>query len=202
MRALISMSGIVGKSQDEVLGVLNSYFNKNSKVLKETALNTEIYKLFLLSESNNNSVILYPELFSEINEVAIYLGKKLDSPIFNFYIYDVDLWMYELFYDGKIIDRFCPLPRYIEDIGIEEIKLYKGNPKVVCKFLEAIQFDEIREYYKPWTEKLIKSQEKAYSNDEFTYGMNWQAVDFMRKLGLKYPIVDEEELIGRAFKLI
>lgn len=202
MRALISMSGIIGKSQDEVLKVLNSYFNNEGKELKETALNIEVYKLFLLNENKNNCVILYPEDFLSYKEVALYLEETFNIPIFNFHIYDLDLWVYEMYYEGKIIDKFNPLPKYIEEIQENEVNLYKGNPEVVCKYLNNVKIDDIIEYYKPWTDNLIQSKKKAYTSDEFSYGVNWQCVDFMKKLNLNYPIIDEEETIGRAFKLI
>lgn len=200
MGKFISMSGIIGKSQSEVLETLKSYFDNQNKELKETALNTEIYDLFLLNEEKNNSIIIYPEEFFEFKVMAVYFSEKFKKPIFNFYIYDGYLWMYEMYYDGQLIDKFNPIPSFLDHEN--EIDSYKGNPEIVCKYLKSIELSEIKEYYKFWTEELINSKEKAYPTDEFSYGMDWQVVDFMKKLNLKYPIIDEEETIGRAFKLI
>jgi hypothetical protein len=41
---------------------------------------------------------------------------------------------------------------------------------------------------------------KTYPEDEFVYE-DWQLVDFMKKLGLPYPIDDKGNLTGQAFKL-
>lgn len=203
MGAFISMSGIVGKSQMEVLESLNYYFKDQYQELKESALNTEIYDLFLLNEYKNNSVILYPEGFCEFEKIAIFLAEEFKVPIFNFYIYDGDLWMYEMYYEGKIIDRFNPVPNYlVKDIDENEIESCKGNPEIICHYFKSVELNDIKEYYKFWTEELINNKIKAYPTDEFSYGMDWQAVDFMKKLNMKYPITDEEETIGRAFKLV
>lgn len=202
MGAFISMSGIIGKNLCEVLETLNSYFGILNKELEETALASEIYNLFLLDEYKNNTVLIYPETFFEFEEIAMYLSKELKIPIFNFYIYDTDLWVYEMYYDGKIIDKFNPSPKYLNNIDENRLELYKGNPEIVCEYVKNIEFKDIKEYYRPWTEELISNKKKAYSDDEFYYGSNWQAVDYMKKLNLKYPITDEEETIGRAFKLI
>jgi len=202
MGAFIAMSGIVGKSPNDVLKVLNAYFKDQYQELKETALTTEIYNLFLLNGEKNNSVVLYPDGFFELEEIAIYLERELKVPIFNFSIYESDLWMYEMYYDGKIIDKFNPMAEYVEDSDENETQAYKGNPEIVCKYLKGIELNDIKEYYKFWTEELINNKEKAYPTDEFSYGMDWQIIDFMKKLNLKYPITDEEETIGRAFKLV
>lgn len=71
MGTFISMSGIIGKNLGEVLQTLNSYFGIQNKELKETALSTEIYNLFILDEYKNNTVLIYPETFFEFEEIAI-----------------------------------------------------------------------------------------------------------------------------------
>lgn len=200
MGTFISMSGIIGKSQDEVLQSLNSYFRSKYKTLEETSLVKEIYDLFILNEDKNNTVIIYPVTFYQFEEIAVYLSEKFQVPIFNFYIYDGDLWIYEMYCSGKIIDKFNPMSYRWEDEN--KIQSYKGKPEIVCSYLEGIELNDINEYYKIWTEDLINNNVKAYPDDEFSYGMTWQVVDFMQKLNLKYPITDEEETIGRAFKVI
>jgi hypothetical protein len=202
MGTFVALSGIIGKTEIEALKALNSYFEKMNKELKETALNTEIYNLFILSEDKKNTVIIYPENFSEFREIAMHLTRELRVPIFNIYVYDIGLWMYEMYYNGEIIDKFIPMAKCLKDIQEIDIQSYKGNPNIVCKYLNNINIEDIKEYYKFWTDDFIKCKEKAYENDEFPYGVNWQAVDFMNKLNLKYPITDEEETIGRVFKLI
>lgn len=199
MGTFISMSGIINKSQEEVLQALSSYFKYQHKKLKLTALNTEIYKLFLLYENENNSIILYPKNFSEYNEIALYLADVFSSPIINFNIYNDNLWTYEVYFNGQIIDYFNPIAQRTDN---KSDKVYVGNPKIVCNFCHKVELNDIKEYYRLWTNELIINKQKAYSDDEFAYGENWQVVDFMRKLNLKYPITDEEETIGSAFKLI
>jgi len=41
---------------------------------------------------------------------------------------------------------------------------------------------------------------KAYPDDEFSAGEDWQLVDFMRKLGLVYPVSDDGELSGITYR--
>lgn len=42
---------------------------------------------------------------------------------------------------------------------------------------------------------------KAYPDDEFGMGDCWQMADFMRKLGLPYPISDDGTILGVTYRL-
>lgn len=81
---------------------------------------------------------------------------------------------------GLLVDRTKrTMQKYLEDEENIETQTFKGNPKIVCQYLKNVKVKDIKEYYKLWTDKLIKSKKKAYPNDEFSYGVNWQAIDFI-----------------------
>jgi hypothetical protein len=44
-----------------------------------------------------------------------------------------------------------------------------------------------------------ESQEKAYPEDEFKNGCDWQMCDFIKKLGLIYPMDNEGKILGKTY---
>jgi hypothetical protein len=47
----------------------------------------------------------------------------------------------------------------------------------------------------------VREEGKAYPADEFEYGSDWQMADFMRAVGLEYPIDARGELLAGSVVL-
>ncbi|MGB6153897.1 MAG: hypothetical protein WBG48_18075, partial [Pricia sp.] len=122
-----------------------------------------------------------------------------NCPVFSFHIHDGDLWMYILFNKGEIVDQFNPLPDYWDDnLSQEEIDKQKGNAELISELIPKVKIKDIEKYLVRWT--LDGNEQKAYSDDEFE-NIDWQIVDFMRKIGLEYPINDSGNPNGTIFRL-
>ncbi len=121
------------------------------------------------------------------DELTECFSLKHDHPIMFLQIYDGDFWEY-IFYDkGELLDRFCPIPDYFEDLSDEELAQYKGNPQLIADQF-GIAAADIEKYFIFWTDEVSIDQ-KAYPKDEFGCE-DWQMSDFMRKIGFSYDLLD------------
>ena len=41
---------------------------------------------------------------------------------------------------------------------------------------------------------------KAYADDEFNFGDDWQLLDFMRRLSLPFPLAPDGQPVGETFR--
>jgi hypothetical protein len=106
--------------------------------------------------------------------------------------------MYELYVNGKTVDQFNPIPDYWSDEMSEEEKAsWGGNAAIVAKRCPGVREESIEKYLVRWhLDDLDRG--KAYADDEFGLE-DWQMVDFMRKVGLPYPIDQSGKCHGDAF---
>ena len=122
------------------------------------------------------------------------LSEELGKPVFSFHIHDGDLWMYVLFDQGQEVDRFNPMPDYWEELDDEaERESWRGNATAVAERVPGLAPESIERYLIFWDDEILLSagRPKAYPNDKFHIGDDWQIVDFMRRVGLSLPI-DEQ----------
>ena len=127
------------------------------------------------------------------------MSKELSTAAFSFHIHDSDLWMYVLYANGEIADQFNPIPNYwTEDISEEEIESWKGNAAIVLQYTTYTDLAAIENYLVRWDEEM-EGEKKAYPDDTFTYE-DYQVIDFMRKLGLPYPLTDDGDAKGDVYQ--
>ena len=144
-------------------------------------------------EYGGGAGILFNEDCSGYENLAEAISKETEKPILLLYIYDGDYWGYFLYDKGVEIDRFNPIPDYFEEVSEEQMEKEKGNAEIIARYFHVEKAD-IEKYLRFWTEEeLEEGQEKAYEDDEFSAGEDWQIADFMRKLGYPYEAWGEEE---------
>jgi hypothetical protein len=75
-------------------------------------------------------------------------------PVFSFHIHDGDFWMYILYFDGEVVDRFNPIPDYWNDnvstITEEEIDSWKGHAEVLTDYIPGLGIKQIENYLIRW----------------------------------------------------
>lgn len=198
MGMFLALSGIIGKTEEEVAPALASYAaSVGGGLLREDA--PERHDNFcVLGVADGNTTVLYPDHFPDWDDASTFLSKALKAPVFSLHIHDGDLWMYTLYADGKIVDRFNPVPDYWEEVSARERKMWKGNARVVAQYIPGLKPEDIGRYLTTWD--LDAEGEKAYPDD--AYGTeDWQLLDFMRRLKLPYPLTDEGRAKGTVYKL-
>ena len=105
-------------------------------------------------------------------------ARLVAGPAIVFLEYDQAAWGYCLFESGTLLDRFWSIPDAVETPAAE----CAGNVAVVSRV-----FGVTRDSIAPYIHHVTDFDAKAFAEDEFTLGDHWVRVDFMRRLGLKYP---------------
>ncbi|HOD82055.1 MAG: hypothetical protein BWX88_00775 [Planctomycetes bacterium ADurb.Bin126] len=192
MGLFLSMSGVVGGTEDSVIDALRTYAECNGGSLEDKQLTTEEDGCLVISKGIGGVTVLYPGDFFDWETVSQFLSERLAKAVFSFHIHDGDLWMYSLYEDGEVVDQFNPVPDYWQELEGEERDSWRGNPTAVAQRVPGLAPEEISRYLVRWDDEALKSplRKKAYPTDKFAYGEDWQLVDFMGKLGLDYPVDD------------
>ena len=195
----LSLSGIIGKTQNEVAQCLARYCEASEGGLMKEYLDAEHNNCCVIKEAHDNTVVYYPSGFIEWEQSSVFLSKELNAPVFSFHVHDGDLWMYVLFVNGAIVDQFNPIPEYWdENIGEEEIVSWRGNATTVAKYVPGLKPESIQKYLVSWD--IDEETKKAYETDEFV-NEYWQLTDFMKKVGLTYPFDSNNNSTGTTYKL-
>ena len=124
-----------------------------------------------------SSVMLHLNSFAA-EPLAAELSRIISGPAIAFFEYDQAAWGYCLFEHGNLLNRFWNIPEIVE-VPADQCK---GNVEILSRL-----FGTRPESIAPYLQPVIDSASKAFSDDEFTLGDHWVRVDFMRRLGLKYP---------------
>jgi hypothetical protein len=192
MGLFLSMSGVVGVSQEPVVDAVRTYAEENDGTLEEAELTIDDDGCLVISEGTGGVTVLYPGDFFDWDAAAQYLSKRLRQPVFSFHIHDGDLWMYLLYQNGEVVDQFNPVPDYWQELAENERQSWKGNAIAVARQVPGLAPEQIARYLVQWGDDVFETVErkKAYPTDQFHYGDDWQLVDFMSKLGLDYPVDD------------
>jgi hypothetical protein len=199
MGMFLSLSGVIGRTQEQVRDSLTKYASMVDGGLQEADLTTNDTNCCVIEQSHNNTTVFYPYNYVEWEKSSEFISRELNAPVFSFHIHDGDLWMYVLYVNGQIVDQFNPIPEYWdENLSDEEIQSWKGDASVVAKYI-AQPPGTIANYLTRWHLDAELS-EKAYDDDEFGCE-DWQLLDFMKKCGLPYPLDEDGNAKGKIYKL-
>lgn len=201
MGTFASLSGVIGKSYEEVLSSLKNYTASAGGGL-QPADHPKSYddNCCILKESYGNTTIHYPYNYTEWDNSSEFISRELNTTVFSFHIHDGDFWMYVMYCNGEVVDQFNPVPDYWEEnISDEEIESWKGDAETIARYVSYINAGDIRNYLIRWN---LDDEEnaKAYPDDECSKE-DWQLLDFMKKLKLPYPIDDNGSPDGQVFTL-
>jgi hypothetical protein len=200
MGMFLSASGLCGVSSADVEAGLQSYQSKKQRQFYPAPGTTNDPNILVMTETPDQKVfILYPGGFLEWDDLSKHLSSQLRCPVFSFHIHDGDLWMFVFFSQGEEITRFNPIPNYWDDsISDEEMDSWIGGASLIYAHWPGITEESINRYLVRW-DLEAGNQGKAYPEDEFETGQDWQMCDFIRKLGLAYPLDEKGDLAGKTY---
>ena len=199
MGIFLSLSGVIGKKQKDVVNSLTNFVKSVDGEIQQENLNTDNDNCCVIEETNGNTTIFYPHGYLQWDKSSEFISKDLNTPVFSCHIHDGDLWMYVLYFNGQIVDQFNPIPDYWNDnVSQKEIESWKGNAAIVAKYVTGIKQADIEKYLVRWN--LEEENIKAYPDDVFT-NEDWQLIDFMKKLRLPYPPDENGNTKGKVYKL-
>ena len=202
MGLFLSMSGVIGSNHIEVESALRRFCDeKNGEFVKES-LTTEDDCCLTICQAVGGVTVLYPAEFYDWDESSQFFSMETGKPAFSFHIHDGDLWMFVLYQEGKVVDQFNPIPEYWKDVDAKERQSWRGNAIEVAKRVPKLSPESISKYLIPWDDEILESSErmKAYPDDKFYYGDDWQLTDFMKRLGLVYPLDDKGTPLGPTYR--
>lgn len=197
MGIFLSLTGVIGKTQNEVSNGLAAYAASKDGGLEKKVLRPDDSHCCVIEEAAGNTTVLYPDAYLEWDESSRFLSQELKASVFSFHIHDGDWWSYFLFADGEVVDRFNPVPDYWEDLAEEEMDAWKGDAAVVANHSGIVKAD-VENYLVRWNPETTET--KAYPGDEFEQ-TDWQLLDFMKKLRLPYPLDEQGRPTGQTYKL-
>ncbi|MCI0380951.1 MAG: hypothetical protein L0215_25485 [Gemmataceae bacterium] len=201
MGLFLAASGVIGADSKAVERSVGSFVNAYGGTFEPRSGTTDDPNIAVITQGGPNTTVLYPREFMGWDELSQHLSKDLQVPVFSFHIHDGDLWMFVLFDKGEKVTQFNPIPEYWEELDPKEKASWSGDVLAICRHIPGLSPDSIKNYFVEWTEEVAGSGRKAYPDDEFAYGSDWQLTDFMRRVGLKYPVRDDGAPDGQTFRL-
>lgn len=201
MGQFLSMSGVIGAKRCQVEEALRRFAESRSGYFGEEPLDINDDTCLIIAPGESGVTVLYPGEFFDWDAASAALSLDLNRPVFSLHIHDSDLWTYVLFVDGEPIDQFNPLPEYWGELSEEEFVAWRGSAAIVAKHVPGLAAEDITRYFADWNPILDHDKrEKAYPDDEFCYGDDWQLCDFMRRVGLTFPIDERGNRLGETYR--
>ncbi|MDB5252557.1 MAG: hypothetical protein JWP27_1726 [Flaviaesturariibacter sp.] len=198
MGTFLSLSTVIGRDAATVTNALRTYAEKSGGRLEPRVASEELSDSCVIRESNGHTTISYPAAFMGWDDAAQTLSAVLSTTVFSFHIHDGDFWMYLLYRDGAVIDRFNPLPGYWEEMDEAAAATWKGSAARVAEAVPGADARSVSRYLVRW-DPDSEADTKAFASDQ--YGQeDWQLLDFMRALRLPFPFQDDGKPAGTVYR--
>ena len=202
MGLFLAMSGIVGAKKQAVEHALSSFVRTRDGAFRRTTRSTEEPNTLVLLDHESKCSVLYPWGFLEWDEASRHLSSELSAPVFSFHIHDEDLWMFVLFDRGEPVAQFNPLPEYWDDgISDDEKASWAGDAAKIATHVPGVTADAIGPYLRHW-DFDDEHPGKAFPDDQFHFQDCWQMCDFLKRVGLTYPLDDTGRAIGETYEFV
>ncbi len=201
MGLFLSASGVLSPDGNAVRDAIASYVATTGGMFEPRSGTTDDRNIGVMQTSESTTTVLYPDGFSDWDDLSKFLSVELKTPVFSFHIHDGDLWMFVAFDNGQEVAWFNPIPEYWKEVDDAERHRWAGNPQAVASLVPGLDTASIERYFVPWGEDVFASEQKSYDDDEFAIGVDWQLTDFMRRLGFVYPLDDTGNPTGETFYL-
>jgi len=199
MGEFVSMSGVCRASRRDVLKALEDFAVARGGTLAPAPGGEPFEHLILAGEDFGPVTVMYPNGFYSWDEASKHLSEALGAPVISLHIHDGDLWTYVLYRDGDEIDRFNPIPDYFSGfITPEERASWSGDAAIVAENWNGIDATSIERYLVTWNFD-DDGPDWAYQTDQRPIGDCWQMLDFMGKLGLRFPEDDQGQATGETY---
>jgi hypothetical protein len=193
MGLFLALNSVVGGTSAEVVSALSEFSGKHSGHLRPKERDAT---LMVIAAGKAGVTVFYPSEFLAWDDAAEFLSVRLGKQVFSFHIHDGDLWMFHLYVGGEMVTAFNPIPDYWGDVSDEEEM--RGDAAIVVQHVPGVTAASIERYLVRW-DLDADSPGKAYPDDEFLIGTDWQLCDFMKKLGFVYPIGADGQPLGECF---
>lgn len=199
MGLFLALSGVLSGDAAAVKAAIASYAATNQGEFEPRTGTMDDDCIGILQSTAATTTILHPYNFLDWDDLSRHISDELQTPVFSFHIHDGDLWMFIAFKNGEEFTWFNPMCEYWGELEAEEQQRWSGDATAVASLVPGLDPSAIERYFVNWTEEVLENPEKAYEDDEYNIGEDWQLVDFMKRLGFAYPLDDKGEPTGETF---
>ena len=197
------MSAAIGAGRDAVVDGLRSFAEARGGSIAQSARALDEPNTLALSADGGNCVALYPWEFLEWEEASEHLSIHLNGPVFFFHIHDGDFWVLVLFDKGRRVTQFNPIPAYWDDnISAKERASWAGDADAIAACVPGISAEAIRPYFCEWHLPAHNREGRAFPDDQFEFNDCDQLRDFLRRIGVQYPLNENFDPLGETFEFI
>ena len=202
MGLFLGMSSVVNRPLAAVVDSLTRFTESHGGSMEAHQQSRSDERTVVALEHAGHTNVLYPYGFASWDLGSQHLSRDLDTPVFSFHIHDGDLWMYVLYDKGLEVDQFNPVPDYWAELDDVQRQAWRGDAAKIAAAVPGAVPSQIERYLVHWGDEVFESdvQTRAYPDDRYFYGDDWQLVDFMSKLGFKYPVDDQGVPQGPTFR--
>jgi hypothetical protein len=154
----------------------------------------------LYQSPSGHCLIMPGQMLHDAEGLARHLSIRLPWPCVLLHFSDDVVWSYDLFQGGQVLDSYSSSPNYFAKASDDEALRLKGRPEVICANWPGVTVENIARYLTNKELLPSGSQSKAYDTDKSSECDAWQLCDFMRKLGLEYPVDENGDVICEPIK--
>ncbi len=201
MGLYLSASGVLSPNGKAVRNAISSFVAATGGIFEPRTGTTNDRGIGVIQSTESTTTVLYPDGFTDWNDLSKSLSAELKTSVFSFHIHDGDFWMFVAYNNGKEVAWFNPIPDYWDEIDDSERIRWSGDSNTVASLVPGLTADSVAQYFVPWTEDVMAIEQKSYDDDEFPIGVDWQLTDFMRRLGFVYPLDQSGNATGETFHL-
>lgn len=200
MGLFLAASGVVDRDGEQTAAGIAAYAASSGGIFEFRANETDDSKIGGIQSTTRSTTVLYPRDFLDW-ECSKFLSSTLQTAVFSFHIHDGDLWMFVVFDKGEEVAWFNPVPDYWGNISSKERLQWKGDPERTASLVTGVTPESIQHYLRTWTDVDYNAQHKAYPDDDYFIGEDFQLFDFMRRLKFDFPFDANGEVSGQTFSL-
>ncbi|MGB7156713.1 MAG: hypothetical protein WBD40_01525 [Tepidisphaeraceae bacterium] len=146
MGLFLAMSGLKGVSRARLEESLAAYARDNGMSFSPTSADPSNVDVLTIRSERLAHTVLYPGHFMEWDAVSAFLSIALRTTVVSMHIHDGDLWMYVLYVDGKVVDRFNPDPEYWGELSDEERESWSGNAELFASHWDGLHAADVSRY--------------------------------------------------------
>lgn len=154
----------------------------------------------LYQSPSGHCLIMPGQMLHDAEGIARSLSHHLSASSILLHFSDDVVWSYDLFQAGQMLDSYSSRPNYFATASEDQIMRLKGRPEVICSNWPNVRPDDIAFYLSNKELLADGSESKAYGTDKSPEWDAWQVCDFMRKLGLEYPVDENGDSIREPIK--
>jgi tetratricopeptide (TPR) repeat protein len=94
------------------------------QVAKEAGCN------FLIGPALNGWISVFPSDSGQNDQISANIAKLVPDDIFHLIVHDDDIFTYDFYRDGRLIDQYNSCPDYFEEVSDEEKQRCQGRPEL------------------------------------------------------------------------